>query len=862
MAGEEAKSNRNTNKSDELISGISVIGFSRTDSGLGQVARGYARVLAHLDLDVSQRDISSELQASLDYVGLANNPVNLIVAVPNPDDVKKSMDSVGVETFIKAYNIGSWWWELSDAPPASWHTYADLYKEVWAGSTFTQKLFSEHFSLPVKLVPPIVELTSNKVSLPESCEIADDEFVFFFMCDFRSIPQRKNPKACIEAFRKAFQSAANAKLIIKVSNTKANRKYWEEMLELSKGLNIVLIEASLSRLELESLFHRCDCYISLHRSEGFGLTIAEAMLAGKPVIATGYSGNMDFMNEENSFVVPYTMVDVPDNARPYRRGSKWAEPDVEVAARYMREIYNEPQKASVKASLGSKTIQKLYSKERVAELANEALKDARAWLEQKDLMRATERLQRPAASVIEVAETVKVSVCLPVCNGEEYLQASIESVLNQTFEDFELIITDDASIDSSYSIASSFAEKDSRIRLSRNSERRGLFKNYNDCMARAQGKYIKPFAQDDLLDRSNLRIAVQVMERHPSLSLFSSRRHFIDLQGQIYEEDCPPETFFPKIAEDSVVTGDSAIAQCLIPIVNRIGEPCSVMFPKRLMGSGFDESLHHLGDIDLWFQLLQKGTYYHSRENLSSYRVHAHRATTVNTQSIIWAIDALKLGKKLAPFFQRNNLSADDYMAKEVRHMTHWAKRLTHADWYLGQLAIQKSPVPVNPDDIKELLWTVLRLSDIAGTPGLGDRSVKERTLANQVRVLEHKISELQVEVAHHEGLKTGYLSDVSARIALLEKEVKDLMGSQSWKFTESLRQMSRVSERNARATRNARIARDVEHSPILIEPPLRSEEEVMHDYLVHLAALKVSIQKSRSWQLTAPFRSIGIFRD
>jgi glycosyltransferase involved in cell wall biosynthesis len=102
--------------------------------------------------------------------------------------------------------------------------------------------------------------------------------------------------------------------------------------------DIIILDSYLSREQLHSLLNECQTYISLHRSEGYGLTIAEAMSLGKPVIATGYSGNLDFMKSDNSILVPFTLVPVGDEAFPYPKDSRWAQPDIEFAANAMREL--------------------------------------------------------------------------------------------------------------------------------------------------------------------------------------------------------------------------------------------------------------------------------------------------------------------------------------------------------------------------------------------------------------------------------------------------------------------------------------------------------------------------------------------
>jgi glycosyltransferase involved in cell wall biosynthesis len=126
-------------------------------------------------------------------------------------------------------------------------------------------------------------------------------------------------------------------------------------------VNGILIDSYLDRLEVNALINHCDIYISLHRSEGYGLTMAEAMYLGKPVIGTAYSGNADFMNDENSYLVPFKIVELGKPYPPYDADNVWAEADVQVAARYLREIYDDPESANAKRAAAGSFIREYYS---------------------------------------------------------------------------------------------------------------------------------------------------------------------------------------------------------------------------------------------------------------------------------------------------------------------------------------------------------------------------------------------------------------------------------------------------------------------------------------------------------------------
>ncbi len=150
--------------------------------------------------------------------------------------------------------------------------------------------------------------------------------------------ERKNPLGLIAAFKKAFGSRTDVQLLIKSSHSDQATEQLRMLQEASAGTNVRILDGVLSRDDKHELMMAADCYVSLHRSEGFGLTMAEAMQCGKPVIATGYSGNVDFMTPETSFLVPYTLVALDRNFGPYKMGCHWAQPDLDYAADVMRDL--------------------------------------------------------------------------------------------------------------------------------------------------------------------------------------------------------------------------------------------------------------------------------------------------------------------------------------------------------------------------------------------------------------------------------------------------------------------------------------------------------------------------------------------
>jgi glycosyltransferase involved in cell wall biosynthesis len=165
------------------------------------------------------------------------------------------------------------------------------------------------------------------------------------MFDMFSVLERKNPVAVIRAFRRAFGRDEKATLVLKTSAGAPDPEESAQLQAAADDAGVLVVRQLLSREKAYRYLQMCDCYVSLHRSEGFGLGMAEAMLLGKPVIATGYSGNLDFMNQQNSYLVDFQMIDVREERQIYRRDFRWAEPSVDHAAAMMRQVFDDARAA-------------------------------------------------------------------------------------------------------------------------------------------------------------------------------------------------------------------------------------------------------------------------------------------------------------------------------------------------------------------------------------------------------------------------------------------------------------------------------------------------------------------------------------
>ena len=240
------------------------------------------------------------------------------------------------------YRIGYWYWEMSTVP-ASWDLAALNVDELWAATRFVADALKARYDVPVFILPPGIELAPFPPQSRSRFGVPEDRFAFLFVFHMMSIMERKNPLGLIRAFSRAFRRDEPAVLVLK---TTFGDKHPDLMSELRKAAaqaeaEVILIDEIYTQDETLALMQVCDAYVSLHRSEGLGLTLAEAMLLAKPVVATGFSGNIDFMNKENSLLVDYSVVPIGKSIPPYEAGMRWAAPSEEHAAALMRLLFDD-----------------------------------------------------------------------------------------------------------------------------------------------------------------------------------------------------------------------------------------------------------------------------------------------------------------------------------------------------------------------------------------------------------------------------------------------------------------------------------------------------------------------------------------
>jgi glycosyltransferase involved in cell wall biosynthesis len=356
------------------MSGLTIVGYPFQPTGMAEHARSTFRAFQAVGvtprlLDVAEanrafdpdleRDFGPHLAATL------GEGVNLFGV--NGDEAARVIESVGEAAFAKGYNIAYPAWELARYPKA-WAEVLDRFDEIWAPSAFVQQALQEAVSRPVHRMPLAVDLRLSSFLGRRYFGIPEEAFVVVFFFDFASFAERKNPGAVLEAFERLAARRPEAEIHCVIKSRGGGADVDDAQLELEARLAALggraqAIYGDLSDNEIKNLVRIGDVFVSLHRSEGFGRGMAEAMALGRPAIATGYSGNLDFMPPETGLLVDYQLVPVAPGAYPQGEGQVWAEASPEHASRLIEQLLDDPAEARAMGARARAFMRENYSLE-------------------------------------------------------------------------------------------------------------------------------------------------------------------------------------------------------------------------------------------------------------------------------------------------------------------------------------------------------------------------------------------------------------------------------------------------------------------------------------------------------------------
>ena len=361
------------------LKGVNLIGYIRAEMGLGEGARSDARALAAAEIEFGIINFERENPArmgdlSWQHKECSNAPFSVTLWHINADYLHLARATIPAFLVEKSYHIAYWAWEL-ETMPEGWRPALDEVDEIWVPSEFVRQAISSETTKPVVCIPhcvapsPVESFDRDYFGLPK------EPFIFLAMYDTRSMAERKNPKAALNAFIAAFDAEdESATLVLKVNNATD-----ESMIALREIIgtrrNIIVLTDDHSKSEIDSLINAVDCFVSLHRSEGFGLGPAEAMSLGKSVIVTNWSGSTDYTDASHCIPIDYELITLAQDYGPYLKGQRWADPSLEQASAAMRRLADDPDLARELGTRAKEFIEAEFSPRAVGEKIKSRLAD-------------------------------------------------------------------------------------------------------------------------------------------------------------------------------------------------------------------------------------------------------------------------------------------------------------------------------------------------------------------------------------------------------------------------------------------------------------------------------------------------------
>ncbi|MBC7846060.1 MAG: glycosyltransferase family 4 protein [Flavobacterium sp.] len=339
--------------------GLNIIGYIDGMFGLGEAVRLNIKAatkhgipLSLINYDKVKRNINYEY--SFDY------SINLVQI--SLKDLKSFFGIINPNIFKGRYTILYLVWESEYIDPELAENL-NLFNEIWTTSKYCKSIFQKTYKNPIIIIPHPVEVSIKPLDNPNTLQVFNEKkFSFLFIFSYHSSIERKNPFFLIEAFKAAFRDNDDVELIIKTVNSDQYKKSKNRLQQcVSDAKNIKIYDIELDKNSLNQLINTCDAYVSMHHSEGFGLTLAEAMYLGKPTVATNYSGNTEFMNQDNSYLIDYKISLIEEPDLNFCAKTIWANPILGDAVDKLKEVYENSELRKLKASNAS-----LYIKDKLS----------------------------------------------------------------------------------------------------------------------------------------------------------------------------------------------------------------------------------------------------------------------------------------------------------------------------------------------------------------------------------------------------------------------------------------------------------------------------------------------------------------
>ena len=538
--------------------GVNVYGTFAASSGLGTAARGTVTAMhaADIPFDLWNFDTSKGFLrvAEADRARQPRYRINLMLA--NADMLEALFAAFPAGQFDGAYNIAVWQWELAAFRP-DWFTSFGAVDEVWTNSEFQATAIGTSSPVPVVKIPlpvqpsrPRSRVSRSEIGLP------DDKFVFLCAFDVGSTSARKNPLATIEAFRDAFDDSDATFLVLKFHSNRHEPAFISLLNRAIRGMqNVLIIADELSEAEMIVLRDLSDCLVSAHRSEGFGLNIAEFMALGKPVIATDYSGSLEFLDADVGFPVDFKLVEIEQRIGPYGRGYVWAEPDRASLAMQLRLVFDDPAEAARRGREAARRMAADFSYAAVGQRIRDRFKtidlDAPpigflGWMG-----RSAEKAVFSSQVVgmphgrrrSDLNTSPLLSVVMPVYNVPGHLLGlCIKSVLTQSYTNWELCICNDGSTRAdTIAILDHFRGTSPKIKIRTLAGNSGISAASNAAAEIAIGEYIVLLDNDDELDPQALWEVASAIGGDPGIDCIYSDEDKIDVDGKLIDHFFKPD---------------------------------------------------------------------------------------------------------------------------------------------------------------------------------------------------------------------------------------------------------------------------------------------------------------------------------